>query len=94
MEDFQNALISRLFGVFARAFLHRTTVLVLQNHFQQVFAKKKVENNLPILQNQNGGFSKCSHIWSIWSFCTRFVAENNSLGSLESFPACFCEKKS
>ena len=49
MEDLQNALISRLFGVFARGFLHRTTLCIPQNHFQRVFAKKKVDNNLPIL---------------------------------------------
>ena len=28
MEDLQNALISRLFGVFARGFLHRTTLWI------------------------------------------------------------------
>ena len=28
MEDLQNALISRLFGVFARSFLHRTTLCI------------------------------------------------------------------
>ena len=49
MEDLQNAPISRLCGVFARGFLHRTFLCILQNHFQHVFAKKKVENNLPIL---------------------------------------------
>ena len=58
----QNALISRLFGVFARGFLDRTTLLILKNHFQHVFAKKKVENNLPILHGlqtyQNNGFSR------------------------------------
>ena len=98
MEDLQNALISRLFGVFARAFLHRTTLWIPQNHFQHVFAKKKVENNLPILHGlqtyQNGGSSKCSHISTIWCFCTRFFAQNNSMHSVESFSACFCEKKS
>ena len=49
MEDLQNAVTSRLFGVFARGFLHRTTLCIPMNHFQHVFAKKKVENNLPIL---------------------------------------------
>ena len=49
MEDLQNVLISRLFGDFARGFLHRTTLCIPQNHFQHVSAKKKVENNLPIL---------------------------------------------
>ena len=28
MKDLQNALISRLFGVFARGFLHRTTLCI------------------------------------------------------------------
>ena len=98
MEDLQNALISRLFGVFARGFLHRTTLCIPQNHFQHVFAKKKVENNLPILHGlqtyENGGSSKCSHISTIWCFWTRFFAQNNSMHSVESFSACFCEKKS
>ena len=98
MEDLQNALISRPFGVFARGFLHRATLCIPQNHFQHVFAKKNVENNLPILHGlqtyQNGGSSKCSHISTIWCFWTRFFAQNNSLHSVESFSACFCEKKS
>ena len=98
MENLQNALISRLFGFFARGFLHRTTLCIPQNHFQPVFAKKKVENNLPILHGlqtyQNGGSSKCSHISTLWCFCTRFFAQNNSMHSVESFLACFCEKKS
>ena len=97
MEDLQNALISRLFGVFARGFLHRTTLCIPQNHFQHVFAKKKVENNLPILHGlqtyQNGGSSKCSHISTIWCFCTRFFAQNNSMHSVESFSTCVLQKK-
>ena len=98
MEDLQNALISRLFRVFPRGFLHRTTLCIPQNHFQHVYAKTKVENNLPILHGlqtyQNGGSSKCSDISTIWCFCTRFFAQNNSMHSVESFSACFCEKKS
>ena len=98
MEDLQNALISRLFGVFARGFLHRTTLCIPQNNLQHVFAKKKVENHLPILHGlqtyQNGGSSKCSHISTIWCFCTRFFAQNNCMHSIESFSSCFCEKKS
>ena len=97
MEDLQNAVISRLFGVFARGFLHRRILCIRQNHFQHVFAKKKVENNLSILHGlqsyQNGGSSKCSHIWTICCFCTRFFAQNNSMHSVESFSACFFEKK-
>ena len=157
MEDLQNALISRLFGVFARGLLHRTTLCTPQNHFQHVFAKKKVENNVPILHGQNlpktyqngrsskfshistiwcfctrffaqktlcipqnhfqhvfakkkvennllilhglqtyqnGGSFKCSHILTIWCFCTGLFAQNNCMHSVESFSACFCEKKS
>ena len=98
MEDLQNALISRLFGVFARGFLHRTTLCIPQNHFQHGFAKKKVENNLPILHGlqtyQNGGSSKCSHISTIWCFCTRLFAKNKSMHSVDSFSAWFCGKKS
>ena len=41
MEDLQNALISRLFGVFARGFLHRATLCIPWNHFQHVFLEKK-----------------------------------------------------
>ena len=33
MTDFQNGLISRIFGVFSSGFLHRTTVIDLQNGF-------------------------------------------------------------
>ena len=33
MADFENALISRIFGVFWSVFLHRTTVNDLQNGF-------------------------------------------------------------
>ena len=97
MEDLQNALISRLFGVFARGFLHRTTLCIPQIHFQHGFAKKKVENNLPILHGlqtyRNGGSSKESHISTIWCFFTRVFAKNNSMHSVELFSACFCEKK-
>ena len=97
MEDLQNALTSRLFGVFAGGVLHRTTLCIPQNHFQHGFAKKKVENNLPILHGlqtyQNGGSSKCSHISTIWCFCTRFFAQNNSMHSVESFSAWVSPKK-
>ena len=33
MADFQNALISRIFGVFRSGFLHRNTVNYLYNGF-------------------------------------------------------------
>ena len=37
MADFQNGLISRIFGVFSSGFLHYTTLNVLQNGFGHVF---------------------------------------------------------
>ena len=37
MADFQNGLISRIFGVFWSGFLHRTTVNDLCNGFSHVF---------------------------------------------------------
>ena len=96
LQSYQNGGC-RLFGVFARGFLHRTTLCIPQNHFRHGFAKKKVGNNWAILHGlqtyQNGGSSKCSHISTIWCFCTRFLAQNNSMHSVESFSACFCEKK-
>ena len=72
MENLQNSLISRLHGVFEGGFLHRTFLCIPQNHFQHVFAKKKVENNFPIFHGlqtyQNGRSSKCCHISTIWCF--------------------------
>ena len=97
MENLQNALISRLYGVFAGGFLHRTTLCIPQKDFQHVFAEKKIENNLPILYGlqtyQNGESSKCSNISTIWCFCTQFFAQKNSLHSVESFQAFFCQQK-
>ena len=37
MTDFQNALISRIFGVFSSGFLHRTTLNDLKSGFCHVF---------------------------------------------------------
>ena len=36
MADFQNRLISGLFGVFSRGFLHRTTLMFLQYSFSKM----------------------------------------------------------
>ena len=47
MVDFQSGLIPRMFGIFARGFLHRTTLLFMQNRFQHVFGKKKCKLNCP-----------------------------------------------
>ena len=37
MADFQNRLICRIFGVFSSGFLHRTTLMLLQNGFSHNF---------------------------------------------------------
>ena len=43
MEDLQNNLISRLFGVFARSFLHRTALCFRRIIFSMVLRKKKLK---------------------------------------------------
>ena len=83
--------------MFLHAVFWTEKLYIPQNHFQHVFARKKVENNLSILHGlqtyQNGEFSKCSHIWTIWCFCTCFFGQNNFMGFAESFSACCWEKK-
>ena len=37
MVDFQNCLISRIFFIFSSDFLHKTTLMFLQNGFLHVF---------------------------------------------------------
>ena len=37
MAGFQNRLISRIFGVFSNGFLHKTTLMFLNNGFWHVF---------------------------------------------------------
>ena len=36
---------------------------------------------------------KCFQISTIWCFCRRFLKKNNSMHSVKSFSACFCEEK-
>ena len=104
IDNLQNALISQLFGVFARNFCRR---FLKQNNsmhsvksFSAFFCEEKVEKGngfahfvmayrLTIMEKS----SKCSHISTIWCFCTRFSAQNNSMYSAEAFSACFCGKK-
>ena len=98
MEDLQNALISRLFGVFPRNLLQRKNLCIPQNYFQHVFAKEKLKITCPFCMGyrltkmedlQNALISRLFGV-----FFTRFLAENKSMHSLESFSACFCENKS
>ena len=37
MSDFENGLISRIFGVLWRGFLQKPTIMLLQNRFSYVF---------------------------------------------------------
>ena len=49
MADFQNRLISRIFGVFCSGFLHRTTVIFLYNRVVDVFGHFNFLPKLSIL---------------------------------------------
>ena len=99
MDHFQNAVISRIFGVFARGFLHRTTLFIPQNRFQHVFAKKKVENILHILHGlqayQDGRFSKNALISRLFNvFPCGFLHRITLFISQTHFQHVFAKKKS
>ena len=49
MADFQNRLISGIFGVFSSGFLHRTTLMWLKNRFSHVFLNFNFWPKLTIL---------------------------------------------
>ena len=97
MADFQNPLISRIFGVFSSGVLHRTTLMWLKNRFSDVFVNRNFWPKLTILQRlwplHDGRFSKSSHSSNIWCFLKRYFAQNNSNVIKESFFACFCESQ-
>ena len=50
MADFQNGLISRIFGVFSSDFFHRITLMFLLNGFSRVFGIFNFSPKLIILQ--------------------------------------------
>ena len=50
MADFQNRLISQIFGVFSSGFLHTTTLTWLKNRFPHVFLNFNFWPKLTILQ--------------------------------------------
>ena len=50
MADFQNRLISQLFGVFSSGFLHTTTLTWLKNRFPHVFLNFNFWPKLTVLQ--------------------------------------------
>ena len=64
MADFQDRLISPIFGVFSSGFLRRTTPIILLNDFLHVFDIFNFLLKLSILQRlyplQDGRFSKSS----------------------------------
>ena len=51
MGDFQNCLISRIFGVFSKGFLHRTNLMFLYNGFWHFFGIFNFWPKLTILQS-------------------------------------------
>ena len=88
VDDCQNCLISRIFGVFSSGLQHRTTPTMFQNGFSHAFGIFNFRPNLTILQRlqplhglytlQDGRFSQLSHFSNIWCFFERFFAQNNS----------------
>ena len=78
MTDFQNRLMSRIFGVFSGGFLHRTTLMWLKNRSSHVFLNFNFWPKLTILPRHDEWFSKSSHFSNIWCFLLRFFAQSNS----------------
>ena len=93
MADFENRLISTIFGVLSSGFMHRTTLIWLKNRFSHVFLNFNFWTKLTILQRllplHDGWFSKSSHFSNIWCSLKRFSAHNNSKKIKKSFFACF-----
>ena len=95
MADFENRLISRIFGFFSSGFMHRTTLMWLKNRFSHAFLNVNFWPKLIILPRLeplfDGRFSKSSHFWNIWCFLKRFFPQNNCNVIKESFFAHFSE---
>ena len=95
MEDLQNALISRLFlhAVFCTEQLYGFRRMIFSIFYQ----RKKLKTICPFCKGYRltkmEDFQKCSHTSSIWCFCTRSLAQNNSMASVESYSALFRQKK-
>ena len=79
MADFQNRLISQIFGVFSSGFLHRTTLMCLKNRFSHFFFNLNFWPKLFILQRlwplHDGRFPKIVSfleylVFSQTVFCT------------------------
>ena len=99
IEDFQTCLFSRIFGVSSSGFLHRTTLMFLQNCFTHMFGIFNFSPKLTILKRlqtlhglellQDGRFSNLSYISNIWCFFDLFFAQNSFNILAELFFACF-----
>ena len=50
MADFQNCLISAIFGVFSGIFLHKTTPIFLSNGFSRIFGIFNFGPKVTVLQ--------------------------------------------
>ena len=95
MADFQNRLISRIFGVFSNGFLHRTSLTWLKNRFVACFLEFEF-----LTQSDNFATATALAWWPIFKivsflehlvFSQSFFAQNNSNMIKESFFACFFE---
>ena len=78
MADFQNRLMSRIFGVFSSGFLHRTTLMWLRNCSSHIFLNFNFWPKLTILPRHDDPFSKSSHFSNTSCFLMRFFAQSNS----------------
>ena len=83
MADFQNRLISGIFGGFSRGFLHRLFVVNLQNPILHVYSNLNFWPKLSILQRLYPckGYRLCKMAY----FQNRLIS-----GILAVFPAVFC----
>ena len=62
IADFQNCLISWIFGVFSSGFLHRTTVMLVRNVFRMFVAFLTFDLDWPFCKDYNSlcmGFCLC-----------------------------------
>ena len=93
MADFQNGLISWIYGIFLqRFFAQNNSNVILESFFSRFWPFEfltqtdRFAKSYPL---QDGRFSKWSHFSNIWCFFKRFFAQNNSNVLVESFFALF-----
>ena len=98
MEDFQNALLSALFGVFARGFFaqNKSTGYV-QSTLTRFCEKKKLKIRCPFCMGYRltkmEDFRKALISGLFGVFTRGFLNRTTPLVLYNRFLACFCEKK-